>query len=282
MYRFYAKNRFAAFCRNLVAAGLTTFVFPAAAHDFWIEPTFFDAAPGTEIPIVLRVGEDLAGDTVPYINDWFSDYRVVMPSGSEPIAALLGDDPAGRFIAGEAGLYLIGYRSSRDFVELQPEKFDSYLRNEGLENIIERRAALSESERPARELYSRCAKSLVRVGDGIPDEVYRRQLGYTLELIPERNPYTLAPGELLPVTLQYLGEPLEGILIIAFEAAAASEKIALRTDANGRVLLPLDRSGLWLIKAVHMIRTGQDVKRAEWESFWASLTFRLPAGNPDN
>jgi len=38
----------------------------------------------------------------------------------------------------------------------------------------------------------------------------------------------------------------------------------------------LDRPGLWLIKAVHMVPAPEG-SGAEWESLWASLTFELPA-----
>ena len=251
------------------------------AHDFWIEPTTLRGVPGEEIGIVLRVGEALSGETVPYINQWFSDYRVVTPSGPEPVDAILGDDPAGTFTPGEPGQYLIGYRSTRDFVEMDPKKFIEYLRAEGLEWVERRRVDEGEDEAPARELYSRCAKSLLEIGDGGLRDAWRLNLGYTLELLPERDPYRLAPGDTLPVRLEYLGEPLAGILVIAFRRDAPDGRIERRSDAAGRVELPLDGAGLWLIKAVHIIRTRPNHRQAEWESFWASLTFELPAAAAD-
>jgi len=283
MTGFYAKSRRGALLQVLLITGFVSLPTMVSAHDFWIEPAQFVADPGAEISIVLRVGQDLSGDTVPYINDWFSDYRVITPAGPEPINAMLGDDPAGLFVAGEPGIYLIGYRSTRDFVELPPEKFRSYLRNEGLERIIDRRSERNETDLPARELYSRCAKSLLRIGTGGIDDAYRLNLGYTLELMPERNPYALTPGDSLPIVLLYDGKPLADALIVAFTSDRPEGKLRIRTGADGRVELPLDRSGLWLIKSVHMIPTEPGHGRAEWESFWASLTFRLPdAPGPNN
>lgn len=246
------------------------------AHDFWIEPTNFQPAVGEDVGLVLRVGEDLSGDRLPYINDWFSDYRLVAPAGARPITGLMGDDPAGHFAALEAGVHVIGYRSTRDFVEMQPEKFDSYLRDEGLEHVIESRAGRGESGAPGREYYSRCAKSLVDVGAASMADIWGVELGYTLELIPESNPYALSAGDALPIRLHYLGNPIEGILVQAFAASAPEEKSTARTDGDGRVSIQLTRPGLWLIKAVHIIETPPDVARADWESYWASLTFRLP------
>jgi len=271
IYGFYAKTLVGLLLAVLASGS-------AFGHDFWIEPTRFMPAPGDEVELVLRVGQDLGGDTVPYIDEWFSDYRVITPDGPVPVDAMLGDDPAGMFVAGRPGLYLVAYRSTRDFVELAPGKFNDYLRDEGLERFIDRRAEFGESGRPAREWYSRCAKSLLRVGAGGPDDAYALNLGYTLELIPARNPYALRAGEPLPVTLLYEGLPLPGALVIAFTADRPADKITARTAADGRIELPLGRPGLWLVKAVHMIRIGN--AQADWESFWASLTFRVPAGAP--
>jgi hypothetical protein len=57
--------------------------------------------------------------------------------------------------------------------------------------------------------------------------------------------------------------------------SAPSEKLTARSDKEGRVTFRLPRSGMWLVKAVHMIPAPPDTK-ADWESFWASLTFELP------
>ena len=46
---------------------------------------------------------------------------------------------------------------------------------------------------------------------------------------------------------------------------------------TGARAFTLPRAGAWLIKAVHMIRAPSDAG-ADWESFWASLTFALPPG----
>jgi uncharacterized GH25 family protein len=105
---------------------------------------------------------------------------------------------------------------------------------------------------------------------------YDRVLGLRLELIPEKNPYTLAPGQDLPVRLLYGGAPLVGAKVAAVPKDQPSRQVAQRTDAQGRVRLRLERPGVWLVKAVHMIAAPAG-SGADWESFWASLTFALPA-----
>ena len=124
-----------------------------------------------------------------------------------------------------------------------------------------------------RESFIRCAKSLVLAGP--PDAAHGdRPLGFTLELVAERNPYALATGQELPVRLTNQNRPLAGALVVAINRQNPSEKLSARTDADGRVRFRLPRGGMWLVKAVHMVAApaGAD---ADWVSFWASLTFEM-------
>ena len=247
-----------------------------AAHDFWIEPSKFRASVGEPIQFTLRVGQDFNGDSLPYITDWFSDYRVIGPQEEYPIQGIIGDDPAGEFIADKAGFYGVGYRSTKNFVELEPAKFKDYLEAEGLTAIINIREVNGDASSSGREFYSRCAKSLIKYGEPDSSDRFDAVFGYTLELIPERNPYALSPGDSLPIRLLYESEPIEDILVIAFTSNQPERKIEARTDSAGRVELELPHSGIWLIKAVHMIPVPPSDQEADWESFWASLTFFLP------
>lgn len=266
-----------AVCLLAALAGLVCGAGVAGAHDFWMEPTTFRPAVGERVSLILRVGQDFSGNRQPYIPDWFSDYRVAGPDAERPVTGFPGDDPAGGFTPAVPGLHVVGYRSTRDYVELEPDLFRKYLRMEGMERIMALRAERGESNRPAHEFYSRCAKSLVLAGAAGPGSGHDRLLGYTLELVPERNPYALGAGATLPLRLLYEGEPLEGALVIAFTRDQPESKLEARTDAEGRVRLRLPHTGVWLVKAVHMVPAPPDAK-AEWESFWASLTFELPGG----
>jgi uncharacterized GH25 family protein len=263
------KNKF------LLASWSLFLTLPLAAHDFWLDPSTFNAEIGDQISLTLRVGENLQGDTLPYINDWFSDYRIVSDDGERPVEGIMGDDPAGKFIAGTPGLHLIGYRSTNNFVELESQKFHDYLVQEGLEYVVEIRKGRGDGDAAGREDYSRCAKTLVSVGDQHSGKIFNHPLGYTLELIPEKNPYTMIPGDTLPVQLLYLTEPIEDVLVVAFTQEEPDKKVSARTNRDGRVYLPLATAGVWLIKAVHIIETPPSNTTADWESFWASLTFRL-------
>jgi uncharacterized GH25 family protein len=158
-------------------------------------------------------------------------------------------------------------------VVLPAEKFNQYLSEEGLEAIAAARTGRHQSAAEGRELFSRAAKSLVLSGAANRSQ-RDRALGFRLELVAEENPYSLGSNEALPVRLLYENRPLSGALVVAINKADPAAKLTARSDAQGRVRFRLEKRGLWLIKAVHMVPAPAG-SNADWESVWASLTFEL-------
>lgn len=244
------------------------------AHDMWIEPSTFTLEPGKPLAVRLRVGVDLVGDPVPRDPALLERFIAVDANGTMPIAGSDGVDPAGVMPAGGPGLMILGYASKPSSIVLTPEKFNSYLAEEGLEPIAALRAQRKQTAADAREAFTRCAKALVLSGSPTSSQG-DRVLGFTLELVAERNPYTLGPGADFPVRLTYRGQPLEGALVVAINKRNPSSKLSARSKKDGRATFRLTEPGMWLIKAVHMTTAAAD-SGAEWASFWASLTFQLP------
>ena len=247
----------------------------AAAHDFWIEPSTFRPAAKSSVEIRLRVGEHYLGDPVPRRPasqlvrfDAYTSSGIIRTSGAE------GDEPAGSVIVPRSGLTLVAYESKPAFVELTEAKLDQYLREEGLESVREMRKRSAFAREPWREIYARCAKSLLSTGLGSASG-FNKPVGMPLELIPEKNPYALGAGTTLPVRLLYRGKGLPDALVVAVSKAQPDQRVAARSDKEGRVRLKLDPAGEWLIKAVHIVPAPTGA-RGRWESLWASLTFELP------
>jgi uncharacterized GH25 family protein len=254
---------------------LTALSAPAVrGHDFWIEPSAFTPAPGQRVAVRLKVGEHFRGDPVPRSPERIERFAAVGPAGEVPVQGVPGGEPAGFVALGKPGLHLLVYDSDHASVELEGEKFEEYLKMEGLEAVSALRARRGQTGAPVKEVYSRCAKSLVAVGNGAGPG-FDRNLGLALELVPEANPYTLKKGVELPVRLYYGGKPLTGALVMALPKDQPDAKVSARSDAQGRVRLRLDRPGVWLVKAVHMAPASRE-SGADWESFWASLTFEVP------
>jgi uncharacterized GH25 family protein len=246
---------------------------PVFAHDMWIEPTTFFPAAGQIVGARLRVGQDLLGDPLPRDPALVKQFVVEDAEGRKPLVGRDGADPAGYLRVASPGLLVVGYFSNPSAVELPAEKFNQYLKEEGLDAVATIRGQRNQTGAKAREMFSRCAKSLMLSG-ATTDKQSDHALGFTLELVAERNPYSIRPGEDFPVRLTYLNKPLAGALVVAMNRLDPAQKISARTDADGRVRLRLRADGMWMVKAVHMIPAPTGAA-ADWESYWASLTFQL-------
>ena len=261
-----------------LAAGVLIAATPLAAHDMWIEPTGYHSRVGEIVGLKLRVGQDFLGDPLPRDPALIDQFIGVDAGGRKPVVGRDGADPAGFLRVSSPGLLVVGYRSRPSRVVLPAEKFNQYLKEEGLEQIAALRADRRQTSADADELFSRCAKTLIESGSPAEPEG-DRALGFTLELVAERNPYSVNASGNLPVRLLYENRPLAGALVVAINRGNPASRISARTDAAGRVRLPLTQSGHWLVKAVHMIPAPAG-SGAEWASFWASLTFDLPGAQP--
>lgn len=258
----------------LLALGVLHFsTLPALGHDFWIEPSVFRAKADERVQIGLRVGDHFKGDAVLRTSARIVKFISVNNAGEQAIVGREGSDPAGLARFGQPGVTVIGYRSNNAFVELEGPKFEDYLKEKGLESISKIRAEKSETSKKAREAYSRCAKSLIRVGDAAINEG-DRQLGFTLEIVAETNPYLSKPGDEQRFRVMFEGKPLKDALIFASNKSDAKNPLSGRTDEHGRVSFRLEKPGVWMIAGVHMTAAAQDVD-ARWQSYWASLTFDL-------
>ena len=260
--------------KALLISAFTALFFAKTAqcHDFWIEPSRFQPEPGESVDIRLREGVDFKGNTLPFIPEWFKDFSQVDAAGRAPVESLIGDDPAASITVDEGSL-MLGYRSNRNFVELDAKKFNSYLEEEGIEFIREQRIAEGEDEQPAPEYFVRCAKALLQSGTG-GNGIYQTELGYILELIAENDPYKLKVGDEITFRLIYRGEPAVNLLVQAFSQSHPEQKQRIRTNNEGKATIQLTGGGVWMVKAVNIQPIIGDPK-ALWQSYWASYVFEL-------
>ncbi len=259
----------------VASAGALLLAATAFAHDFWIEPPRFHVAKNESVDLPLRVGMEYVGDPVPRDDLRLEKFVMLGPDGTTSVPGDDKRDPAGRVTPTKDGVYVVAFRSKRRSIELDAAKFEAYLKSEGLERVAKIRAQRNETGKAGHEVYSRCAKTLLKVGDGAKDG-HDRVAGLRLEIVPETNPYVVVAGDELAFRVIFEDKPLADAFVVARSRVETKHVVAARTDAEGRVKLTLDRAGEWMVKCVHMIEapveTGMD-----WESLWASVTFELAA-----
>jgi uncharacterized GH25 family protein len=272
----------------LLAAGVVVAGIPATrdaqAHDFWIEPSTFRPVPGATVTVGLRVGQNFVGDPVPRFSRSIAQFIVRQGGAEAPIVGSENVDPAGFFRADGQSTAVIAYRSLPSFVELPADKFEEYLRLEGLERIIEIRAERGASAKPGRERFSRYAKALL-TGER-PSAAAMHPSGFAYEIVPDEDP--TVRSSVFRGRVLHAGKPLAGALVVAVLRSDPSVRLAMRSDTWGAFAFTLPRPGVWLIKSVHVVPAspfsdvdgaglwGSLFSDADWASLWASLTFESP------
>ena len=249
---------------------------PLWAHEFWVQPLDGPVAPGGEVVADIRRGENFRGDALVWNPANFERVEVHGPSGARSLEGRLGDRPALRAAAKEAGLHVLVYVSDvKRTTYTAPEQFEAFAALEGFDGAMERHRA-RVPEPVFSEAYSRYAKALVPVG-GTP-AVADRTIGLPIEIVLDDMPFG---GGAVRARVFLHGQPMVNATVRRFarplhdETAPALVESA-RTDAWGRVALRLPARHRILLSAVHLREPDGALAKERnvvWETLWASTVF---------
>ena len=255
---------------------------PTQAHDKWLEVEPFQSAAPSPAKVYLLTGEALQQAELLPLRRAASvrRFQLVSSAGSRDLRSQLREDQQPIAITQPDGLRpgtsVLALDTAPVDILLTAEKFQRYLFEERLIDILALRATRGQEEAPGRERYSRSLKALVQVGERL-DDVALRPVGQDLEIVPLLHPYSLPPGRPLEVRVLFRGKPLAGRAVTFANRYRSNVTTRIvRTGADGRVSAPLERAGDWLVALVHMEPSTEP--EADWRSYWSSLTFALPSG----
>ena len=256
----------------------------AVAHEFWLQPQRFFAAVGDVIPVEIMVGEAFQGEHSEGKKNRIIEYVHLANGTKEDLAPSITNDHYGvaNVTLKTPGTHLIAFANTPKLLEMAPDKFLAYLNEDGLDNVIAARKQQGNEQKPSRELYRRCVKTLIQAGDK-PDDTFAINTGMPLEIIPAQNPYTLRPGQTADFQVLFEKKPLPMALVRYWNRDAANKltEEQQRSDAQGQVRFSL-RAGRNMVSLVQMVpytgiaQTGMtqaDFSQADWISYWGSLTF---------
>lgn len=250
---------------------------PVTAHEFWLDVLDYTLETGQKLQVDIRVGQDFKGNKYSFNPNQFYDFSATDSRGKNPIEGRIGDQPAVAMTPANEGLLVLNHFSTTQLLTYKDDgKFESFIRNKGLDWVLEDHAARGLPIYGFGEGYTRFAKALIAVGDGIGSDV---RTGMPFELIALQNPYTDDLSNGLPVRLFWGAEAIAGIQIDIFRRPADGSEVVkthVITDETGLALIPVIDGDTYMINAVHMIvPSDADIERtgAVWHSLWASMTF---------
>jgi Domain of unknown function (DUF4198) len=261
------------------------FVLGAGAHSAWAHDLFFRArqyvlAPRSSVVIDVLSGTFSRSENA-ITRDRLSELVLAGPGGRRPLdlEQWTEHEPKStlRVAVEDDGTYVVGAVVRPRLQELSGKEFTAYLEEEGLDDVVAARAAQKRPDEPSRERYSKYLKAIFQVGDAA--EAAPAALGHAAEIIPERNPYRLAPGDRLPVRCLIDGQPWARKVVFAGGRRGTSDQRfppqRLVTDDEGRATVQVTGYGVWYVKLVAMREVADP--EANYESKWATLSFAVLA-----
>lgn len=251
----------------------------ALAHDYWLEPSIerIDGG-GARVVGHLWVGEALVAEMERGPERARVEaLRIIAADATDDRTSSLADSTEPPFVALDLPTdapRLVHVRRGFTRIELPPDRFDAYLRSEGLLRAFRERRRLGESARPGRERYARRVSALVTPStQPVPEAVYAADTECPIAIVPSRDPSSVRAGGALSFLVRFRGEPLAdaAVDLVQRDARGRVRAVRARTDRRGRATVRVPSTGFAVLRTVTMVRA--EVDDADWESWWTSYSF---------
>jgi uncharacterized GH25 family protein len=257
--------------------GLILAVFlplPALAHDTWLLARPSAVEPGNPVTLELTSGMAFPAPETAIKPDRVARAAVRLAGET---ADLKDRRSAAKFLQltarpAKPGIATLWVELAPKSIDLTPDQVKEYLDEIGAPAALRQAWTAMPEPRRWRELYSKHAKAYVRVGQPGEDRSWAEPAGMALEIVPEKDPTALRPGDELPVRVLRNGQPFANFAV-GLVGPGETHGILKTTDGEGRATLPVARAGRWLLRATDVRRSTKP--EADWESDFATLTFEV-------
>ncbi len=257
---------------EIIFASVSTLVI--LGHNLWLVGKNENA----RIRVEANTGDHFPESDSAVKPERVADFRVISSSGFTPINdyrvesnSLVADVPTGR-----DKYFCVALALSAHPITLEAVKFAGYINEENAQEFVKPNFVAEYTTEPQRESYTKFAKVLVESGEAQTGNISSLIAGHRLEIIPQITPSSIGSNRELPVQVLFDGKPIEGLRVSSGCEELNDGKYLshVLTDENGMANVVIPESGHWFART-HFIRPHRDKGNFDWESFWASVTFRI-------
>ena len=241
------------------------------AHDTWLSPSIYEANAGQSIAFDLTSGMEF-----PALDSAVKPERVAKAgfrvAGEE--GAIEEFKPAEHALRIErqftkSGVATVWLELRPKDIELSDDDVAHYLEEARASKEVHRAWAEQKGREKWKELYTKCAKTCLAIGQADGDRSWAEPVGMALEMVPLANPTTLRVGTEAKFKLLRAGQPLPNAAVALHSAGDAGPRYET-TDAQGVVTFTLMNAGPTMLATVYL-RPPAEGK--PWESEFSTLTF---------
>lgn len=271
-----SHRRFIVVVAAAAALGATSMMH---AHDFFLVPMSFPFAAGGDVEVLAQSSSRFPTSVGPIAQARIAKAVMIGAEGESALTdfAVRGSSLVLRGRPAGTGQRIVAVDLVSRSARQTPSAFLDWLRLEGAAHAathIAHGASLQGLDSLTRT-DTKHAKTIIDVGSG-GARSFSRSSGQMIEFIPLSDPAGLRVGDVLRARLTFKGQPLPSIAVHASVPAPADTAlkgepdVELVADASGVVSLPVRKTGLWLIRTIHVVESA----RGQWETHWASLVFK--------
>jgi uncharacterized GH25 family protein len=248
--------------------------FPALAHDTWLLARSTAVAPGATVSLDLTSGMAFPANETAIKPDRVARAAVRLAGDTTDLKDRRSAAKSLQLTARlpKPGIAALWVELAPKSIDLKPDQVKEYLDEIGASQAVRRAWREMPEPRRWRELYSKHAKTYVRVGEPAGDHSWAEPVGMALEIVPEKDPTALRPGDELPVRLLRDGAPLASFAVGLVHQGDA-HGVLKTTDDQGRATFPIGQAGRWLLRATEVRRSTKP--EADWESDFTTMTFEV-------
>ncbi|MEN9684440.1 MAG: hypothetical protein RLZZ28_226 [Bacteroidota bacterium] len=260
---------------------ISTISIIAMAHEFWLHPHKFFYTIREIAVIRFRVGENFTGINWSGNSENIQQLKHYTPSGmindlTDRVSKNKGDSV--QIPMQEEGTHMVVFNSTNSSIDLAPEKFTEYLKEDGLDQALLYRKNNGEENNHGKEFYQRSVKTIFQVGTAT-NNTCTAATDLPLDIIPDQNPYEVPEDAVhkksfkVQFRVQFKYAPLKNALVKVWYMGSDNKVKMENLRTNQKGFITTNRhSGPMMISCVHMIRTEKGAA-ADWQSYWSSLTF---------
>jgi uncharacterized GH25 family protein len=249
---------------------------PALAHETWVLPSKFRAAPGEEVRFDVTSGMAFPALESPIRADRVAGAAYVASQTRSAIHDFETSDTSlfVRRAFPQAGIVTMSLELKPREIELTDDKVAHYLDEIGATAELRALWAAQKGRVPWRETYTKHMKTFVLVGMGLMETSWSRPVGSAFEIVPVTDPFAAVPGRPFTAELRANAKPAPdqpiGLII-----GGSSERAFATTDSSGRATFSPTRAGRAMLYTVSLRPAGDG---ESWLSDFATMTFEILEG----
>lgn len=251
------------------------FAVTCFGHDTWLSPSSYSADVGQPLTFDLTSGMEFPKLDAAIKPERVHQARWRVGNEEGELKEFKAAEHALRFERAFAkeGIATLWMQLKPKDIELTDEDVAHYLEEIRASKEVQTAWVAKRGTEKWKELYTKCAKTIVAVGRGDGDRSWARPVGLLLEFVPLTGPGEFRAGSSARFKLLRDGKPLAKTAVALHVESDTAPRYET-TDADGVVTFRLEQAGPSMLATVDL---RPPAKGKAWESAFSTITFETKA-----